>query len=632
MGGRMFKKRITLLIVYIFVLQSAGLGYALRPLSKALSDRVSVRSTLFRDPLLAPSDSSQRPKKILLVNIVDKDKIPPSYPLGLYTLKTYMENNYPSRCEIEVKDVQLESLEDIAGFVAGWNPDILGVSVMQEAANILDRFTTCLTDIIPKQAHKPLLVMGRNTPTIGYSKLLNEYPRAVCVRGEGELALGGLLEYLEGKRELSDVHNIAYNGNAGSLEETERNLLASFDKIGIIDYSDIVKYISKAGNFYMETGRGCPWERCTFCPVSQFWGVRMRRDKPNAIIIEELKQLQALGIKRITFTTEDFFGNGTEGIKKAKDLAQAIIDNGITISLYADIRADSIYNKRDTDQKRDLRIKTLKLLKRAGLETVFMGLETGSPTQLKRYKKGSDVETAEGAIAVCRELGLNMAIGFIMIDPLVSKQEILESVDFIRRNKILPNLSSPLNRLRVYPFAGYRDVIRKEEQALGRKLASDEFDIHSLAFTTLDYKYPEVKVISNLIDSYARSEYDFYNSIKWFVRFFPAINTDEYTYLKEMLEKSKEYQIDLTAELAALEDIELIDTQRPYDIFRAAITKRNRLIKKVKEMILAKGHARECKTILLQIEKYLESSDTAFLPGTSMPYLQGTFSAISAAA
>lgn len=554
--------------------------------------------------------------KILLINIVDKEKVPLNYPVGLYTLKTYMQNNYPDQCMVEIRDTQLDTLDDIIEFIREWGPQIAGLSVNTENTHILDQFMHQIATVMPKEA-KPLCVIGKQVATFGYQDLLTRYPETVCVMGEGELALAGLSQFIQGKRNLQDIGNIAYiDKETGTFRQNKRALLPNFESIGIVDYSDLERYIKIGGNAWMESSRGCPWGACTFCSVKMFWGDgRQRREKPVDMIIAELKQLASMGIKRVMLTDEEFIGFGIEGVNRARKIAQAIIDSGKKIPFYTNMRTDSIWNKEDTPEERQLRIDTLQLLKEAGLVMIYIGIETGSLTQLKRYNKGSDIQTAEEAIKICEKLGINMALGFIIIEPLVSKDEILESIAFIRRNKILPYLSVPLNKLRIYPGEPYIKLIRMEEARLGRRLISDKLDRETLTYETEDYKQPVVKVIVDLVMRYAESEYDLYNAIRWFERFTSRISgvsqMGDYAYLKVAVETSREYQIGFLYQLSSLTDEELLQTQRPQQIFTESIAKRDKFIRQLETEILQRGHARECDAILQQIKKYFEDNPSS---------------------
>ncbi|NQT23658.1 MAG: cobalamin B12-binding domain-containing protein, partial [Candidatus Omnitrophica bacterium] len=135
------------------------------------------------------------PKKIVLVNIVDDAVSSLDFPVGLYALKSYLEHNYAGRCEVEIKDLQLENIEDVAGFIKRWTPHVVGLSLMLGSDKRADDFMRILQSRL-NQKNKPVLVVGKNIPTSNTSKTLKRFSRAICVTGEGELAMGGILEYV----------------------------------------------------------------------------------------------------------------------------------------------------------------------------------------------------------------------------------------------------------------------------------------------------------------------------------------------------------------------------------------------------------------------------------------------------
>ncbi|MBU4333055.1 MAG: hypothetical protein KKD07_01280, partial [Candidatus Omnitrophica bacterium] len=241
----------------------------------------------------------------------------------------------------------------------------------------------------------------------------------------------------------------------------------------------------------------------------------------------------------------------------------------------------------------------------AGLQILFVGLESGSVSQLKRYAKGATVEQARQGIKICKDLGIEMAIGWLMMEPLVTKKEILENIDFIEENQILRYLSTPLNPMRVYATIPYYRMIRSREAKIGSKLLSDTLDEFDLVYPTVHYAETEVDVIARLLVLYMNSEYDFYNSLKWFVRFDPKMATGGFAYLQERLETVKQLQLELAKQLALLTEAVLIGQEIPNIKFEQAVNKRNQFIRSLSEEIISNGQRVACGKILEQAEKYL---------------------------
>lgn len=547
--------------------------------------------------------------RILLINIIDSDKITKNYPVGLYTLRSFLQANHSDGISVEIKDTQLESIEDIIAFEDQWKPNILGLSVSSENTDMLDKFMMSI-DVARLIRRKCLIVFGKQAGTFGFRTLLEKYSNSICVRGEGELALLGLSRFITGKLPIYEVPNIAYaDANTNSILTTPRKV-EGFSTLGSIDHSDIRKYVKKSGNAWIEASRGCQWNACHFCSLREFWGVsRPRREKSLELIIDELLQFSRMGISRFSFTDEDFICPDTNGVRRAKEIALAILKHDIKTSFHADVRAEAIWNKEDNDYERKLREETLVLLKRAGLRTVFIGIESGSNSQVRRYNKGSDVKTARMAIDICKRLGINMALGFIMLEPLVSRNEIIESIEFIKQNQILKYISVPSNALRIYLGEHYISTIRDEERQLGRRLLSDTISWSTLTFDIIDYKHQDVRIIAKIMDQYASTQYDMFNSIRWFERFNASIYgiscDSTYSYLQWASETLKELQLELLHELTRMAANELLQTYSVEKILSTSVNKRNRYVVTLRNEIRRKRHESTCEVILFQIDKYI---------------------------
>lgn len=94
-------------------------------------------------------------------------------------------------------------------------------------------------------------------------------------------------------------------------------------------------------------------------------------------------------------------------------------------------------------------------LKKAGLRTVFIGVESGVQRQLDDYQKGITVEQNRAAIKVLQGLGLKVDAGFILFDPYLSLEEAEENLRFLRDTQLYRAESGLYNLLVfVYPFPG----------------------------------------------------------------------------------------------------------------------------------------------------------------------------------
>ena len=100
-----------------------------------------------------------------------------------------------------------------------------------------------------------------------------------------------------------------------------------------------------------------------------------------------------------------------------------------TISItHVSARVDTIFNSDSEESIKNFKRKNIyALLKSAGLRRVYLGIESGSRSQLRRYCKGVTVKESSIAIKILRELGLDIEVGFIFLIIYLEKTSILEN-------------------------------------------------------------------------------------------------------------------------------------------------------------------------------------------------------------
>lgn len=98
------------------------------------------------------------------------------------------------------------------------------------------------------------------------------------------------------------------------------------------------------------------------------------------------------------------------------------------------VRADSIYNPHKGKEYNIKMLKMWKLIKQAGADRIFVGVESGCEKQLKRYNKGTVPMQNVIAIRILTAIGMQVRIGFVMFDPLMPDiKELQENIEFLER-------------------------------------------------------------------------------------------------------------------------------------------------------------------------------------------------------
>jgi radical SAM superfamily enzyme YgiQ (UPF0313 family) len=488
------------------------------------------------------------------------------------------------KAECILFDTYVDSIEMIVQYILTEKPTFLGFS--------LEPGTTHQAQAIIKQikekmsrAEMPQIVFGKNGATFSYEQLLMLYPDAICVLGEGELAVEGLLRYSRGEIDsLDQVPNLIFNQD-GHSHKTSWKIIADLSTLGepnFVRVNDLYEVFRGDLRVQLEASRGCPWMHCTFCESCFFWmqnnvqgEKNYWRPKPIKQVVAEMKKMNELGVKFIPFADEEFIGAGSDGVLRTQKLAQAIIDEHMPLKFFINVRADNIYNEQDTEVERAERMKMLDLLYKAGCEIIFLGVESGSPTQLMRYGKGHKVVNSEKAIEILRSR-FRIQMGFLPIDVLVSKKELIENIDFIEKNNAYEYLMAPLNQMRVYEHTGYYKMVRNVEKKEGIQLLGD-FDIKTLEFKTIRYREEGVNDIVGFVKKYFQDYYTLYYTLKNWGRFFTKEECDRFQFIEDLWIAFNRLELRLLHNLCMLSDKELKDKQA-HDILRAAYEERDAII------------------------------------------------------
>lgn len=92
----------------------------------------------------------------------------------------------------------------------------------------------------------------------------------VIVYGEGEGAILDLVEWREGRRDLSDVRGAIYRGTGGEVFKNPQDLLTDLDALPLPRWEvfDLERYLPIA---MLNAFRGCPYT-CSFCAHNRAWG------------------------------------------------------------------------------------------------------------------------------------------------------------------------------------------------------------------------------------------------------------------------------------------------------------------------------------------------------------------------
>lgn len=329
-------------------------------------------------------------------------------PVGLLTIARFLEQ---SELPVSVLNCAGASAAKAADRIMTEKPGIIGLSVYTHNAAAVHAL---LRELSRRQITVPVVLGG---PHAGF--LADEYLRRfpvvkTVIQGEGEIAFRDIITRLESGGTLDAVMQCA------RLPEAAMPVPGRF--------SGPMHGVNPHEQFkYLVTSRGCSYA-CTYCSSPAFWLRRVSFRSVDSIIDEILFLKSRYGI--IYFGIRD--DNFTLRKQRVMQFADALIQSGAGIMWNCQSRVDTI----DAEM--------IAAMKRAGLEHIQYGVESGSARILARYDKRTDPERIAAAADAARRVGVLLSIYLMYGMEGETDDDIRDTLRLMRRIRAHDCIVSPV--------------------------------------------------------------------------------------------------------------------------------------------------------------------------------------------
>jgi anaerobic magnesium-protoporphyrin IX monomethyl ester cyclase len=264
------------------------------------------------------------------------------------------------------------------------------LTVMREAA---------LTMIKIAKDQKATVIVCSSDSSDHYSMYLNEGADFV-IRGEGEETLRELLLTLDKQEDFQTLPGIAFKLNENVVVNSPRPVLRELDELPLPawDLIDLEPYrkiwLTHHGYFSlnMATTRGCPY-KCNWC-AKPIYGNRYNSRSPENVA-NEIEFLLKQYRPDHFWMCDDIFGLKPGWVEKFNEQVK---ERGLRFNYKIQSRVDLLTNE-----------ETVKALSQSGVETVWVGAESGSQKILDAMDKGTTVEEIKKATALLRKHQVRVA-------------------------------------------------------------------------------------------------------------------------------------------------------------------------------------------------------------------------------
>lgn len=361
---------------------------------------------------------------------------------GLAYLAGYLRQ-YPG-FEIKIVDSKFERLnfKQTLERVLDFKPDILGLGAFTNEI----KPAAHLAKLVKEKLPKTITIIGSVHVTALPIQTLEEFPEFdIGVIGEGEITFYELCLAIRNKIPIDKIKGISYrNGNKIEMTATRERILDQ-DSIPFPAWD----LLPPAEEYVVMTLRGCPFN-CLFC-MNPNGRVARKRTVDN--VIGELEMIiEKYRPKSILFGDELF----SIDMDRTKQLLNEMIKN----NLHKHIRWTAQTHVHFVDYE------LFKLMKKANVELVGMGIETGDEEKLKTLGKGTTLEMILKARDAARRAKVPVMTFFIIGQPNETTESIKNTINLaIKLNPDLPifGIMSPypgteVARLAALGESGYRLV------------------------------------------------------------------------------------------------------------------------------------------------------------------------------
>jgi hopanoid C-3 methylase len=312
--------------------------------------------------------------------------------------------------EVKILDLSLHGKDPFAIFekeVKQWHPDLVGfsgystnISVIKKLAQLTKSIKSDIITVVGG-IHATLLPLDYAIPQID-----------IIVRGEGGVVLREVVARYKAGQPLyfDDVALSVCDPDFIRKANLPPPAYPQVNKIPA-PRRDLVKRSSyfcvwtssKTGKLdelfpqvaSLRTSIGCAFS-CSFCVIPHLMQGKYLQREPEDVVdeISELKE------KYIYFLDDEMFLNA----ERSSRIAELLLSRGIKKEYSSWVRSDTIAKHPEL----------FKLWEKAGLSTVFVGLESMDEAKLSEYKKRLPVETNRRAITILKEIGITLHAAFIV--------------------------------------------------------------------------------------------------------------------------------------------------------------------------------------------------------------------------
>jgi radical SAM superfamily enzyme YgiQ (UPF0313 family) len=323
-------------------------------------------------------------------------------PLGLAYIAAALEKN---GFQVEIYDNYLleRPIEEVKSEVKKRSPEIVGIT----CSSLTYERSIELAKAVKEVCSSSKVIVGGPHPSYMPQTMLQHPEIDYVVIGEGEQAMVKLATAITKRQEnkvIAKISGVALNVDGGMVKSPPE-FISDLDSVPFPArhllpmrmYDRALPYLTVKPVDTMSILRGCPYQ-CAYCETRELWGTACRAFSPQRVIDEIKHMVDNYGSRGIYFVGDNF----TINKQRTSELCRLLRENKIDLKWTCETRADLISKE------------LLESMKSAGCETIFFGVESGSPTIQQKLNKNIDLQEVKRTFELCREVGIRTTTSFML--------------------------------------------------------------------------------------------------------------------------------------------------------------------------------------------------------------------------
>ena len=365
--------------------------------------------------------------RILLIDI--NPFMPPVTPISLGGIGAVLKSDGHDVDVVSLGSNSNFSAHGMSVYLREFRPGLVGFTMYQRNIPHVRALARLVREALPGCR----VVLGGPQVTFMPGEALSVMPEIDYLsRGEGELTISAIARAVEWASFESPVAGVTSRTRDGEIVTgPEHDAPPGLDDYaspwlsGVLDPAAMDESI-------MLTSRGCP-NNCSFCYTpAAFTGPT--RCQSVERVLEDIEFVTRKGSGRLWFADPNFSFSEPRVIK----ILEGVLERDFEVSIWIETRADML--------TREL----IGLMKRAGVHSVAMGLESASSGVYPGLNKGIEPEEIGRAARMALDAGLDVELFSQFALPNETKRDALETLKFVRESGVKIQGNSNAQQMHLY--------------------------------------------------------------------------------------------------------------------------------------------------------------------------------------